>query len=112
MPGQSQSRRVGRFFTPSSLPLSLSFSLLCPPSADFGTHGTACSVYFGDGKGKDLETQLGELTFLKPGEGVGSGGKQLTALFLEAAAPHRFLAFGQNAREKYADSCDSKKMDK
>jgi hypothetical protein len=82
------------------------------PTADFGTHGTACSVYFGTGAGRDIESQLGDLTFLKPGEGAGSGGKQLTALLLEAEGEHKLIAFGQNAREKFADSCDLKKTER
>jgi len=80
-------------------------------AVDFGTHGTAYSVCFqpDDSVVGDLHKMIGEVIPFKPGEGMGSADKQLSALLVDSTAAHALVQFGSRAREQFAEMCDDAK---
>lgn len=56
-----------------------------------------------------LEQLSQKITSVKPGEAVGTGEKQFTAVLIDVKKPQPLLAFGTQAREKFADLCDDPK---
>jgi hypothetical protein len=57
---------------------------------------------------KDPHKALESVLVFKPGEGMGSAEKQLTALLLDPK-DNSLLCFGMDARKKFASMCDDSK---